>query len=176
MKTLATITILVIAAMLMSCASGSRTDPRTGVVTKYCMLGTDAQSVVIDGPMPTVIGYQPVLDKKGKVIGQQPLFGPSPTQGNALYASYGQVQSKGLSKVCGVVTNSVASMVLGSVLRAYDDNKTSVDKDAIAAQSAKDSQAAALETTKANNAHAENMVGLEESVAASAAAPTVPTP
>jgi hypothetical protein len=162
MKHIHIIALFIIAAVLSSCASGSRTN-LDGTTTKYCLLGTDAQSVVIDGDAPVVTGYQPVYKKDGVTIDHmQPLFGaPVATARPPLFAAYGLNQSKGLAKVCSVITNSVASVVAGAVVRHIDDNKTSIDAANSANAAQATTQANALTAQKQANDHAMGMAKLE---------------
>lgn len=162
MRVLSKIALLAISAISMSCVSGSRTDPATGVTTKYCLIGTDAQSVVVDGPMPTVVGYAPVLNKKGEVKSVQPLFGaPANGTGNALFASYGITQSKGLGKITSAITSSVASYLVGQYFQNQDNNATSVDlAKETTAQKASDN-ATSVETLKETNRSKEALAEME---------------
>ncbi len=158
---LAFLIIIVILCLFQTACVGPIVKKPDGTIMVAGIVGTDADAMVVDGPLPTLIGFAPVTDRKGVVIGQRPVYGAGTSGEKALFASYGLNQSKGLGKVTAEIRNAALGFAMAEVSKAADANRVAADTEA--AKLAAETEKAKLANEAARDAqkHAENMAEFE---------------
>lgn len=132
-----------------------------GTVTG-AIFGTDADAMVIDGPVPVVVGQLPMMDKKGVLVGYKPIYGPGPEGGQrAMFAAYGMNNSRSFGKAANVVTTSVLGYIAGEVTKAKDAGVAANEAKNIDAASKASSEANALAAQQEANRSKETVMGME---------------
>lgn len=121
------------------------------------IVGTDSDALVVDGPLPELLGFAPITNKKGEIVGQRPIYGGGSGKEKALFASYGMNQSNGIKTIAAEIRNLGIAQGLKELAETQDANDAATAAKEIDAKAATDKAKLANEAARDAQAHAEKM-------------------
>lgn len=158
MKTIAHLLTLAVCLASVACDTYHKSADGS---TFYASFGTDNDAVVIDGEVPTVAGWVPVLDKKGVLVGHKPAYAASSAGQKAGFVKFGSNQSTTGTRFLAEVRNVGLGYIMGEVSKAADANKAANDARQIDANAAVEKTRLSNEAARDAQRHAENMAEME---------------
>jgi hypothetical protein len=123
--------------------------------------------MVVDGPLPTLLGFSPITNKKGEIVGQRPIYGAGTGKEKALFAIYGMNQSNAVKTVAAEIRNGWIASGLKDLAETQDANEAATAAKSIDAETKIQQGKLANEAARDAQKHAEAMEAL---------APPTPTP
>lgn len=156
MKTHYLLLSLALCMMQIACVGPIVKKP-DGTVMVGGIVGTDAGALVVDGPLPQVIGFAPVYDKKGVIVGQREVYGAGTGAEKALFAAYGLNQSNTLIQGFKELRTFGIGKALAEVAEASNANDAANAGKEIDAAASVEKTRMANEAARDAQAHAEKM-------------------
>lgn len=130
--------------------------------TSYASFGTDSDAVVVDGPLPVLVGVVPIYDKKGRITGQRGLYtAGDPTGPKVGFARFGGNQSTVATRALAELRNGYLGWIAGETSKAADANKAANEARQIDAAAAAQQGELANQAARDAQRHAEKMAEFE---------------
>lgn len=155
------LTLILLALTLLQVACvGPIVKRPDGTIMVVGIVGTDSDALVVDGPLPELLGFSPITNKKGEIVGQRPIYGGGSGKEKALFAAYGMNQSNAIKTVAAELRNFGIAQGLKELAETQDANDAATAAKEIDAKAATEQAELANQAARDAQAHAEKMAEL----------------